>query len=205
MKIISNYKDFYDYIQGKYGQDDKVILNRITEIGKRDGKGNFTFKKQSFKLPDTQFDGRVYTFYFFGEEMIILTEYKGKLYTEEELYNMWIWRDYWSGEMRVIPENKRKKDRKPFKPTEWSKSMIGINKTLNCPIVLCLGNNSPHTYIKYPNLSLFKMGSYLDPESIYLNLYNWLTQEPDPPKEITNKEKILSHGFDLKHSFRNTK
>ena len=32
MKIISRFKDFYDYKVEKYGIDEKIIYNRITKI-----------------------------------------------------------------------------------------------------------------------------------------------------------------------------
>lgn len=32
MKIISKYKDFYDFLVGKYGQDEKIIFERDGNI-----------------------------------------------------------------------------------------------------------------------------------------------------------------------------
>jgi len=33
-------------------------------------------------------------------------------------------------------------------------------------------------------------------------IYNWLSRNKDIPNKQTNEEKIESHGFDVKRSFR---
>ena len=35
MKIISKYKDYYDYLTGIYGVDDKIVLDRRGWEGKK--------------------------------------------------------------------------------------------------------------------------------------------------------------------------
>jgi hypothetical protein len=64
------------------------------------------------------------------------------------------------------------------------------------------------TYWRLPLLSDFKFGKYLAAEEIYKEIYtfiSWLKDHPEIPNNQTDKEKILTHGFDLKDSFRNTK
>lgn len=55
-----------------------------------------------------------------------------------------------------------------------------------------------------PNLSRITGWPAIMPaEEIYDKIYNWLMEKKNPPAvKQDNKSKILSHGFDLKTSFR---
>jgi hypothetical protein len=45
----------------------------------------------------------------------------------------------------------------------------------------------------------------LSPDEIWIELSNWLSRTVEIPDNMTNKEKIISAGFDLKTSFRKDK
>ena len=59
-----------------------------------------------------------------------------------------------------------------------------------------------------PNLGKLGIASYIDAEIMYQNLSyfvgNLMHDSPDtsPPVELSNRDRILKHGFDLKTSFR---
>jgi hypothetical protein len=64
--------------------------------------------------------------------------------------------------------------------------------------------------VKYgvPILKEFPLPKYLGPGEIYsaISLFlGWLNDNPEIPNTQDDKEKILSHGFDLKNSFRPNK
>jgi hypothetical protein len=62
-------------------------------------------------------------------------------------------------------------------------------------------NNRLYMNVK---LSDWNFGAIVDPEKMFDIIYNWLLQRQDKTivDNRTDKEKIVSHGFDLKSSFR---
>ncbi len=213
MLILSKYKDYYDYLSGIYGVDPKIVLDRRIETPA------FEFFQNETKLLH---------FYICG--LTCLGVYKqGKFYwtddlksletrTEEEidkykgkkLYNH-------PGELtydqivrvQVVDPSER------FIRTGAAHSNVPIvpykdkqehNKTQNCPIIYDqYGSGNPNHFVNYPRLDQFKINRLIPPQDIYLMLSEWLSPKDDVITPMTDKQKIVSAGFDLKHSFRNTK
>ena len=63
----------------------------------------------------------------------------------------------------------------------------------------------PNDYLKYPKLIGTGISTIIPPQEIYLMLCEWLAPKDLTVDNRTNKEKILSAGFDTKISFRNVK
>lgn len=190
MKIRSSYKDYYDYLQGIKGIDEKVQLIRI---------GSYT-------CPKDVKDGDQFKFYIM-QEIITLVYYNKRFYTHEELWEMGkkrgFVRNHFGFEEPVIQDcdktNKWEYEthilQKPLREYE----IRSYNEKFgNCPIVLIQGDE----FIKFPKLTEFGMGRFFPPEEIWNKLYNWVSQVQDIPNNQTNKEKIVSHGFDVRTSFR---
>lgn len=176
MKIISNFKDYYDYLQ-QNGIDEKVVYDRRTEIKSWNG----TFVRQGYVGPQFIKDKEIVNFHICGN-LIRLKYLKGKYHLDTQ-----------------IPADGKFISNKNAPPNN-----AGIqqpNVMYNCPVVVMHGWET----IKNPRLSIFDFGKFLNPELLYQLLYDWCSTSFSPEDNRTDQEKIVGNGFDLKHSFRNTK
>lgn len=200
MKIISKFKDYYDYLQGVYGVDEKVVFDR-------------RFKNEEFYRPDwVLFPGHVlrpfekYTFAICGT-----------------LYEVYYWdgKLYFGEQFEMIPGIEKHKNFY-FKAKGYYYTFNGaridsiyhgektvINKDLNIPICLLTpASFSEFNYdgwkIKATNFRLtdFGFSKFIPAKEMYIMLSTFLSKEPETKNKQTDKEKIISHGFDYKKSFR---
>lgn len=193
MKIISKYKDYYDYLAGMWGVDPLLVLKRdnpkhVPYLGRfhrymrfhicgqvLDGiylNEEFYYGKDILKLPNSHEGEDGYIRLSFAEDRHV---YKYVFRPELTPY----------GEVPV-------KFRAHKSPTGTSP-----NDKTGCPIIL-------EDDIRYPNLSEYKVNRAIPPEQMWLMLSQWLGQRNTPEFQdtMTNDEKITSHGFDTKTSFR---
>lgn len=193
MKIISKYKDYYDYLQGIYGIDEKLVLDR----------SSFT--------PITNVQ---YLFNNLGKVQIILCDFiiEGIFYDDEFLYGKELepfdlhskGKDiYRYDEKYYYIDDNSKCDLKILKEPFKIDSINSPNTKLNCPILINIhpyGNNPE--YLKFPILKEYNLHKVFLPEQIFLMLSEWLGREKVIINNQTDKDKILAFGFDLKTSFR---
>jgi len=186
MKIISNFKDYYDFLIGKYGIDDKVVYERICSTEQKDK----SWYKSGIHNPNFNlYNYKWFIIFFCG------TAYYGHWYNSKI---------YYGKDAEVIPKKiknssflwKMPEDRGPVRDSFKTDN----NDKNNCPVLVYEGINS---LIKNPKLSDYQFGKKVIPEDAYTAIYNFLSREKSIPDNQTNKEKIVSHGFDLKTSFRN--
>ena len=205
MKIISKYKDYYDYLAGVNGIDEKLILDRT----------KFYPTPASIMFSE----GKLLKFHICGL-MIESIFVDGKFYCGElskKIAIPWGRNTYNYGYNRNAEThyNVRLKGGgaaavAKFPYTYNIKGAENINEVLNCPILLQVdfGGDISHrrtNYVKFPVLKDYSIGSLLPPEKIWNMLYDFLAKSKDIPDTQTDKEKIIGKGFDYKHSFRNTK
>ena len=237
MKIISRFKDFYDYKVEKYGIDEKIIYNRITKIFR-----NFPriFTKNEVQ-PD--YNNKIL---FVGDKIVLVFKTKEKLYTQFDLEDIELLKaknsnvrvknfSYYmkDSEITFLDGNTifvnsfinidlydlLKMNRKTFYNffIKNKKDFFDIdeeNNFFNEPIVLIefLENVTDHdnrrstsVYKKTYNPNLSQMGIYIDEDFIWQSLVEFLSNkrsEKEISPEVSNENKILSKGFDLKTSFR---
>lgn len=193
MKIISNFKDYYDYLQGKYGIDNRVVYERVMET-----QTSSLWVKTGVYRP-SHLDFNSYYFYkiaFCGIMYCIWANNK-KVYigTEvEELRSSSVNADYKSSFARdkVYLQHHGKE--------------TNLNSRLKCPIVLapCYYDDADNADgTKNIKLADFQFGKVVPPEDAYLRIVDFLTKEPVIKDSRTDVEKVVSHGFDKKTSFRN--
>ena len=194
MKIISKYKDYYDYLTGVYGEDPLIVLDRTkydllpylisndTVIKLYIGGYLFEGYKQNDK-------------YYWGEDIKQFGDFKKYISTYS--YNNP------NVDIKDLVYIKDSKLRYPYvliKPVLDSKL---INEKENCPILL---EWSKDKYLKYPILSDFDIASFIPPEELYKIISDWLslqrTKSENKIDNRTNLEKIQTNGFDKKTSFR---
>jgi hypothetical protein len=76
-----------------------------------------------------------------------------------------------------------------------------LNAQMRQPVLCEIDTNR----IFIPRLQDFGFASYIPPHEMYEKIYaflGWLKDNPAPPDNQTDKQKVVSHGFDVKKSFR---
>lgn len=197
MKIISKYKDYYDYLSGIYGEDNKLILDRRN--------------KENYTLPHID----KITFYIAGYVIEGLIDENDNIYYGDNLKQFIVdknnRKNWWKKWKWLSTHNKRNydksyhikyKDEENWYYLEPIKDMEDINQKTNCPILL----KTIYGLYKYPKLSDFNLASFISAETIYQWLSEWLsnqiTKREKQIKEIPDSLKIENKGFDKKKSFR---
>lgn len=232
MKIISSYKDYYDYLQGIYGVDDKLILNRQEETpktfmiddyivrgepaGKLKGIQQYEFYSDfqvvRFSIADYKVEGMTYQGkILYGEELEFLNVRKDTLayYERNPLKD----KEFISSSKYYYIDNTNityKNGSHPrvsilAQPMKYRHD-FSPNIKENSPILL-LNKITPlntKTSYKSPILSSYRINKVFDPHSIWVLLSGWLGERLNVPipDNMSNKEKIQAAGFDLKTSFR---
>ena len=238
MKIISKFRDFYDYKVAKYGMDEKLVYTRKTYceyfqalIGKinninidyRISEDDFNKNlKDDIKPIDEK---NIHKILFIGEKLIHLFSTENGVYTHFDIKN--------ENDLRKLNNFQYKKEI-TFKNgnifsifskfgSDWE-DLLSYNRKklitydidkddviLNEPIILIelIGisnhNRYLYTYKFTYNPYLSKLGIYIDEDFIWQSLVEFLSNkrsEKEISPEVSNENKILSKGFDLKTLFR---
>jgi hypothetical protein len=197
MKILSKYKDYYDYLSGIWGEDPKLILDR------RKGNPKPIGEKYDFQLKDT---GKI-TLIICGK-LIEGYRYQNKIYYGEDIKQFsnidnskWDGIDYPYTTIRIGGNGLRIKD--TYYALELVGGYLDINKKYNCPILIKSGREK---WDEYPKLEELNLGSFIDAETIYSWLQEYLAKEVDEQQNIipnlTDVQKLENKGFNKKTSFR---
>lgn len=214
MKIISKFKDYYDYVAGKYGGGDplvryerKDLLNNEYEV-----KGRLPFKysyKLTLKTDEPAFPllivmNNAYPIvndkvYVFDDEDTNRKLFQNAHITYSETFNL-------SKNKEVRYQQKLEILKNRFK-----NKTTGFCKAVGQPVFL-LGHsenigsrNYFSVFNKIPNLGELGFASIIPPEQLYQELAFFIgniLKTTEPIIEVSNKDKILQAGFDLKTSFR---
>ena len=237
MKIISKFKDFYDYKVEKYGVDEKLVytrktyceyfLNFYSYLSKEDRISEDDFYKNLKKNVEYSEIAKYHKILVIGEKVIHLFFTENGVYTHFDAKNLDVSKGkYQSYSSKEITFN----DGRNFEITTdfgWNKlfsydrkkffSSMRIDKSdiiFNEPMILIeYFGKSYNKNLKYhrplykftynPNLS--QMGVYIDADFVWQSLVEFLSNkrsEKEISPEVSNENKILSKGFDLKTSFR---
>ena len=242
MKIISKFRDFYDYKVAKYGMDEKLVYTRKTYCEYFQVLiGNISNINIDYRISEDDFnknlkddikpidEKNIHKILFIGEKLIHLFFTENGVYTHFDAKNLDVSKGkYQSYSSKEITFN----DGRNFEITTdfgyaWDKlfsydrkklfSSMRIDKSdiiFNEPILLIeYFGKSYNKNLKYhrplykftynPNLS--QMGVYIDADFVWQSLVEFLSNkrsEKEISPEVSNENKILSKGFDLKTSFR---
>ncbi len=203
MKLVSNFKDYYDYLIGTYGIDPKAVYHRVceTEIQKN---GVLTLEKQGLYKPPHLIPGTraaTYTIAFCGTIYCVFW-LEGKYYFGREAYEI---RD-------VIDElyHSHYLKERAYAHEHLTKTIL--NDLTGCPVLLLRRRQSNDPVdlwqdywvkVKNPKLSDFGFPSIIPADECFMRITNFLLREKEIKDNRTDKEKIASKGFDVKTSFRN--
>jgi hypothetical protein len=225
VKIRSKFKDYYDFVGKRYGEDPDVVYSRgAIAVGdfKMDeikiGRYNHNFASSYMKPKQSDPDRTTYALELLvaGElvfPMVRMTTRHSDPY--ELLGGAWDTVAYrhldpptlfWmQGSYRYDGEAKVWKKFQESLASYRPKLREAIVK-LNAPVYLytALGVEP-----RVPILSEFDIPSRVRPEDMWQNIYschtNLLRKNPDKavPVQLADKDRIVKAGFDLKTSFRN--
>lgn len=193
MIIESKYKDYYDYLQGVYGRDEKVVFDR-------------TFNNQAFYKPSyTLFDSNNFKLYYLAicGTSYMITWYKDVLYFGDEI--------------KTIPEISLPHSHWRRKAYYLNNKCIDLsdhntktkaNDFHNQPIILkqhhMIDEKGVGNIYNF-KLSDFNINKHIPAHDMYVKLTEWLVPKEKESTQQSDIEKIESHGFDKKISFRNIK
>jgi len=193
MKIISKYKDYYDYLVGKYGEDPLVVLDR------REYELPF-FSTDDIQKIDLYVAGKnIQGLYFHGKFY-----YGNSIEPFSTKHKDFLWLKYHDGyeyfaiKSKYFGQNIRIR-----------KNIIDsdVNIKTGCPILLKkqFVNNKKDdikNYYKFPILKELGLAPFIEAEDIWVMISNFLSKKDLVIDNRTNNEKIINAGFDLKESFR---
>ena len=242
MKIISKFRDFYDYKVAKYGVDEKLVytrktyceyfLNFYSHLRKEYRFSEEEFNKNLKKNVEYSEIAKYHKILVIGEKVIHLFFTENGVYNHLDIKNHKdVEKPYGCAKSKIIIFNDDKKFDIPsaFRalwPDLFSydrKRLIYVNTyipkddiILNEPIFLIeyIGEYNDGTsrrqyfpplykFTYNPNLS--QMGVYIDEDFVWQSIVDFLSNkrsEKEITPEVSNENKILSKGFDLKTSFR---
>ena len=233
MRIISPFKDYYDHVAYIYGGGDNRHVYQRSIITPK--KEDFCFfddivEETSDKIVLTSSRnnnlGHLPHFYDGGKYLYMLCCIAGQQHylrrhvLEEPEFKLINIKDLKKDDSYLLTRFEHyllTQFEQQFK--QINKDLLSISRDLDAPVFMISSIRSDgrkfHFYInkKIPTLSNYGFASVISPEQMYQNIEyfisNLINECPDlapiPKPPMTNKEKILSHGFDLKKSFRHRK
>lgn len=191
MKIISNFKDYYDYLQGVYGIDEKIVFVRKKEnftsdhdfriISPRNLQEFIEFSKIDDKI--------IFTFAFCNQLHLVFWNKKDKtLMFDEEAKECILKIDKYLT-MRLQGNFPRFTD---------------LNVRLNEPVLLSRGIVFDEEEEFFPvSMQEWGLNKCITAHDAYVSLSTWLSKEKVFDDQRTDEQKIIGHGFDKVYSFRN--
>ena len=219
MKIISPYKDYYDYLTGIYGEDPLVILDR-----RNHQQPNWRFNHQHGYINEPE--SSKYTL-FIGGWLIDFIHYGDKFYYGEEILqipDLKLKENYYFGFHENIYSNELKNNFWVFhqsnnsSPLKIFKNPVKINFNINFSEVIGLikfdynykfKNIDCKLLCSYPKLCDINLNKFVKAETIYQWIYDYISsynlKKEDYKDNRNDIEKLQSAGFDKKISFRNIK
>lgn len=202
MKIIDNKKDYYDYLGGVYGIDPLAVYDRRGSV--KVGPGNYTVSTYPRFWFDKDYDSELsfvrkqsnrtdffilevgYMQYWFS----ICRRLNGENRFEPELMGRHrVERKSGDAPMVLMPADTRWFDYRLWKRLDKAELVPDSNRNL---------------YINNPILAGTYIPGFIPAEEIWNELSSYLLSIREKPFEDkqTDVEKVVSHGFDKKTSFR---
>jgi hypothetical protein len=217
MKILSSFKDYYDFIAHRYGGGDPRIVYVRDRIAPREEWGESTLKVEIPKCP--LYDPRSWTDSDADYSLAYLVVC-GKAYLLSR-QNTDVWPDNVNSWKLRDPEtvkNPRRYFQRDF-GVEFGKEnpiLIDLSQRINAPVFVITAITHKwrteldvvHIAGQCPILKELGIPSKIPAAQMYQELAsfmgNTIKPSPDtaPPVEVSNRDKILAAGFDLKQSFR---
>jgi hypothetical protein len=237
MKIISSFKDYYDYVGFIGGREDSRVVYKRPEVFPQSGKDlRFTEYGSLKDLPSlwgiwarTNKEDELYFKWcaiagkqYLLSRRVVYNKQTGLVQESES------WRFLHKDDPNYHLMVERRDRLDLFNPNSscnlanWhgvkSEVVTKVSRKLGQPVFFFKAEHSwgqPSRTIEVeqevPNLGALGLGKLLAAEQLYQEIEyfmgNLINENPDtqPPAEVSDKDKIKQHGFDLKTSFRRGK
>ncbi|MDO4229265.1 MAG: hypothetical protein Q4C98_05575 [Capnocytophaga sp.] len=227
MKIISQFKDYYDYKVAEYGLDTHLVYDRREQV--RMFKSTLS-TQDIFKKPnDTD---ALHSVLYIGDKLVHIFATKSHIYTHFDLQNVQdlnAFSTYFDDTKLIALKNGHQISITSFLYTEnnynlyeqlsqdRAKNIYGAKDIpygvhirqwdyfADRPILWLSRTHSEKWLHIYPNLYLSEAGIFIDPDFIWQNIVQFLSDlksQKEIMPEVPNDEKITNKGFDKKTSFR---
>ncbi len=222
MKIISNFKDYYDYLQGIYGVDEKVVYARTSYSQKDNGKW---IKSPFYKLAYYDIEntygryinyeyhilgicGIMYSVHIFNQGKHFLFGCNFQEYKNGDYDHILKSLDEYSLD-RFMKNLSMTTTDGPDPVDKFHLKKTNRNLEENCPVVLLTYDRyndvDPHVIALNVRLTDFSINQIVSPHDMYISISNFLSREVTVEDTRTDKQKIVGKGFDYKSSFRKVK
>jgi hypothetical protein len=210
MKIISKYKDYYDYLSGIYGEDPLIVLDRRSSDPKQTFMSDTNYKLRLYiggHLVEGWYIGGQYYYGNDLEQFRIPDDANSKYIRRLHFGSTTLQKLYGRIDVGVVDikhEYIMNHTRTVHVLTEPIVDLFDINEKENCPIVLKTDDNNNARC--YPKLDELGLAVFLPADLVYRWISDWVSlQRTKAENHIdtrTNVEKIESDGFDKVTSFR---
>lgn len=214
MKIISNFKDYYDYVGGNDPDSKKVYVRKTVEwknggeFQRKDLPEEMTHDRRIFVVPKsrrgTSVPSDIYGMgylYFCDRTIPVIVErvsgtdtyhYSLKGLPPDFVHTYELRRFIWG------------RGRKGSWEDFFSKIVeVKLNKLSGCPVIWYYQG-----IVLNPRLSDISFNHYLSPTQCFTEIYNWLPYEGEVELPMGGPDDMIrweQKGFDKKTSFRNVK
>lgn len=212
MRIISKHKDYYDYLQGIYGVDNNLVYNRKVNSNYTIGESD----DDALVYKTFAIAGNIYKIYIYKKKIYHTIDEMVKLYTilpkdlKKDFVNFYT--PFKFGKGITVGESLEKTIEYLYKETNIK---TDINKLRREPVLIF---NSYYRYEKdddkdfsnwdIPLLNDYKFCTIFPAQEMYIKIstfFGWLKDNPEIKNNQSDLEKLTSHGFDKKKSFRHRK
>jgi len=205
MKIISKYKDYYDYLTGIYGEDPLIIFDRrvFDKPLFRWSRGKLCFHIGGYYFEGFYENSKMY----FGDDML---QFKQVITKPSRWARRFDVHSNHTDEERFICINLD--DRRAFSVLrDIQKDKLNLNDKFGIPVIVYDNTyrdywNSERDHFHNCILSDLNVSSFIKPETMYRWIYDWLSEQRTKAEarndNQTDIQKLESKGFDKKSSFR---
>lgn len=234
MKIISQFKDYYDYVAHAYGGGDpKVVYNR-KRIGHYDQSGSMGFTRRlqvAFKDKlNLDLNYRIKTVNRWGgfdgfHWLIVCGRPYPLINMSDSPYSTYSRDDKWEV-FDIVRHAGLVEEKEDFLSELYTfldlseigverPELVALSKAVGHPVFMVDTIDTHRGLVEVngecPVLANVGLAAYYPAEQLYQDLSYFLVNKmhdsPDmtPAQNATDKEKIVQHGFDLRESFRHRK
>jgi pentatricopeptide repeat protein len=184
MKILSKWKDYYDFMVGKYGMDPLLLYDRRN-------KGDLVLPFKDHRAEKT-------VYYIAVCDMVFRAYCRnGKFLYGSKAF------------VQMVEDRLHTWDDKPDDMPLPDGVLVGftlsnVNRRFDCPVVVSTSYGFPEKWtMQNPKLSLFDFGKVVTPEKMWMLVSEFLSREKHMGDSRTDKMKKEARGFD-DESFKNT-
>lgn len=229
MKIISQFKDYYDYKVSEYGLDEKLVFDRRDPV--LIAKNGLFVDKNFFKeASDTD---ALHLVLYVGNELVHLFATKSHIYTHFDVKNIdefKKYQDHFGGQVELQLTDGNVITITSYLYTQNNYTLyeqLGQNRAKNIygvkdidthggkvlqwedfaqkPLLLIQRHGYNSAIMIDANPFLAHTGIYIDPDFVWQNIVQFLSDlksQAEKSPEVPNDQKITNKGFDKKTSFR---